>query len=180
MSRYYKLAQKEHSLGTRILVTLPVGIIVVILIPYLVVWVGPILDGMLGLQGFQIGVVNFILGGLMAVAGLTFGIWSNLVQFEQGRGSPIPVMPTQELLIKGPYRYCRNPMTFGTILFYLGLGVAVGTVAGIGIALIFAGLLILYLKRVEERELAERFGEAYLRYKQEVPFIIPRLPRRLG
>jgi protein-S-isoprenylcysteine O-methyltransferase Ste14 len=178
MSRYYKLAQREHSLAVRILATLPVGLIIIVLIPYVVVRVGPTLDQMLGLQGFKIGAVNTILGGIMVVGGLFFGIWSNLVQFEQGRGTPLPVMPTQELLLKGPYRYCRNPMTFGTILFYLGLGVAVGTVAGIGIALGIAGLLILYLKRVEERELGERFGEPYLRYKREVPFIIPRLPRR--
>jgi protein-S-isoprenylcysteine O-methyltransferase Ste14 len=37
---------------------------------------------------------------------------------------------------------------------------------------------VLYLKLLEEKELTERFGEAYLAYKQEVPFIIPRLPRR--
>jgi len=38
--------------------------------------------------------------------------------------------------------------------------------------------LLAYLKRLEEGELAERFGEAYLSYKRETPFIIPRLPRR--
>ncbi|MCK7467007.1 MAG: hypothetical protein MZU91_01865 [Desulfosudis oleivorans] len=35
---------------------------------------------------------------------------------------------------------------------------------------------MLYLKLLEEKELTERFGEAYLAYKREVPFIIPRLP----
>jgi protein-S-isoprenylcysteine O-methyltransferase Ste14 len=38
--------------------------------------------------------------------------------------------------------------------------------------------LILYLKQLEEKELAERFGEAYLQYRREVPFIIPRQPKR--
>ena len=46
-----------------------------------------------------------------------------------------------------------------------------------GILLFLAGLLILYLKRVEERELAERFGADYLEYMREVPFIIPKPPR---
>jgi protein-S-isoprenylcysteine O-methyltransferase Ste14 len=42
---------------------------------------------------------------------------------------------------------------------------------------VLAALLILYLKRIEEGELAERFGDAYLVYKREVPFIIPAMPR---
>jgi len=41
-----------------------------------------------------------------------------------------------------------------------------------------ASLLLLYLKLVEEKELAERFGDEYLAYKREVPFILPRMPRR--
>jgi protein-S-isoprenylcysteine O-methyltransferase Ste14 len=69
-------------------------------------------------------------------------------------------------------------MTFGTILAYLGLGVMAGTVAGILLVLGLATCLVLYLKRMEERELAERFGEDYLQYRREVPFIIPRLPKR--
>lgn len=42
----------------------------------------------------------------------------------------------------------------------------------------FAALLLLYLKRVEEKELAERFGEEYVAYRREVPFLIPKRPRR--
>lgn len=38
-----------------------------------------------------------------------------------------------------------------------------------------AALLLLYLRRVEEKELAERFGEPYMAYKRRTPFIIPKL-----
>ena len=69
-------------------------------------------------------------------------------------------------------------MTLGTVTAYLGIAVYAGTIAGIGIVLCFGTLLVLYLKLLEEKELAERFGEAYLTYKREVPFIIPRLPKR--
>jgi len=178
MSRYVKWAQKEHGEGTRLAAMLLAGVVFLILLPLVVVRVGPALDQLLGLPGLEIGALNYLLGGLLLVVGLFFGLWSNYVQMTRGRGTPLPIMPTQELLTKGPYRYCRNPMTLGTILAYLGLGVMAGTVSGIILVLGFGALLVLYLKRMEESELAERFGEAYLQYKREVPFIIPRRPKR--
>ena len=60
----------------------------------------------------------------------------------------------------------------------LGMAVAARTIAGTILVLALGASLLAYLKRLEEQELAERFGEAYLAYKQETPFIIPRLPRR--
>jgi protein-S-isoprenylcysteine O-methyltransferase Ste14 len=139
---------------------------------------GPRLDRRLGLPPFGIGRANLILGGLLTVLGFSLGFWSVDTQLTRGRGTPLPVMPTQELLTEGPFRYCRNPMTLGTILAYLGLAVARGTTAGMVIVLALGASLLAYLKRLEERELAERFGEAYMAYKRETPFIIPRLPSR--
>jgi protein-S-isoprenylcysteine O-methyltransferase Ste14 len=178
MSRYKKWAQKEHSLGVRIAATLPAGLIIVILLPYLIVWVGPALDQRFGLPPIELGFWNYLLGGLLLLVGLSFALWSVYIQFDRGRGTPLPMLPTQELLVRGPYRYCRNPMTLGTLLAYLGLAIGAGSLSGIGIVLCVAALLITYLKRFEERELTERFGEAYRRYRREVPFIIPRLPKR--
>jgi protein-S-isoprenylcysteine O-methyltransferase Ste14 len=88
------------------------------------------------------------------------------------------MMPTQELIISGPFRYCRNPMTLGAILAYLGLSIGAATAVGVALVLLLGSLLITYLKKVEEKELAERFGEQYLEYKKNVPFILPRIPRK--
>lgn len=52
---------------------------------------------------------------------------SVLTQLGRGRGTPLPLMPTQELLVDGPFRYCRNPMTMEAVLTYLGIGIAAGT-----------------------------------------------------
>jgi protein-S-isoprenylcysteine O-methyltransferase Ste14 len=38
---------------------------------------------------------------------------------------------------------------------------------------IFAAILIGYLKIIEEKELQIRFGNEYIEYKRETPFIIP-------
>jgi len=179
VSRYARWAQVEHSEATRIAtLTLLAGPIFLGLLPSLVAGVGPRVDRRLGLPAVRHGSVNRVLGGILTVLGFSLGLWSVDTQLTRGRGTPLPVMPTQELLTEGPFRYCRNPMTLGTILAYLGLAVARGTIAGTVLVLTLAASLLVYLKRLEEGELAERFGGAYLAYKRETPFIIPRLPGR--
>jgi protein-S-isoprenylcysteine O-methyltransferase Ste14 len=155
------------------------GVLFLVLLPYVIIVLCPRLDSRLGLQGFYTGAVNYFLGLLLIGVGGFFALWSIYAQVTRGRGTPLPVMPTQELLTSGPFRYCRNPMTLGTILAYGGLAVVMGTPSGVALVLLLASLLIFYLKRFEERELGERFGEAYLAYKEQVPFIIPRRPKRL-
>ena len=130
MSRYYKLAQKEHPLAVRIVAVLFAGVLIVYLIPRFIINQGRALDELLGLSDLYFGAINLLIGGLLALAGLSLGLWSVLDQFERGRGTPLPFMPTQELLVSGPFRYCRNPMTLGTIVFYLGIAIAAGTLCG--------------------------------------------------
>jgi protein-S-isoprenylcysteine O-methyltransferase Ste14 len=178
MQLFSKWADREHPLGLRIAVLLLAGVLFLYLLPLAVVGGGSSLDRRFGLPSLHLGAANYILGGALAVVGLFVAQWSIYVQVTRGRGTPLPMMPTQELLAWGPFRYCRNPMTLGTVLAYLGLGIAAGTVSGIGFVLCFGAFLVLYLKGIEEKELAERFGDAYLAYKREVPFIIPRRPKR--
>ena len=113
MMLYSKWAQKEHSTAVQITVILLAGVIILILLPYMIVVKGTAWDQQLGLAGFDFGPLNVLLGGLMLIAGLSFGFWSVLEELTCGRGTPLPIMPTQGLLIRGPFRYCRNPMTLG-------------------------------------------------------------------
>src|SRR5512143_3431368 len=121
MSRYVRWSRTEHSEATRIATTLLAGPVFLGLLPILVGVVGPGLDRRLGLPRLRIGTGGRILGGLLTAAGFSLGFWSVSAQLDRGRGTPLPVMPTQELLTDGPFRYCRNPMTLGTILAYLGI-----------------------------------------------------------
>ncbi len=178
MSRYARWARREHSEATRIAALVPLGPVFLGLMPFLVAGIGPRLDRRLGLPPIGIAPVNRVLGGLLTILGFSLAFWSIDAQLGRGRGTPLPVMPTQKLLTDGPFRYCRNPMTLGTILAYLGMAVAARTTAGTAIVLSLTAALLLYLKRLEEGELAERFGEAYAAYKLETPFIVPRRPGR--
>lgn len=178
MSRYATWTRREHGESTRVATTLLAGPVFLGLLPLLVAGVGPRVDRRLGLPGLGIGHANRAFGGLLAVLGFSLGFWSVNTQLTGGRGTPLPVMPTQELLTDGPFRYCRNPMTLGAILAYLGIAVAARTVAGTALVLSLAATLLLYLKRLEEGELAERFGETYLAYRRETPFLVPRRPIR--
>jgi protein-S-isoprenylcysteine O-methyltransferase Ste14 len=178
MSRYTKWAEREHSESRRIALTLLAGPVFLGLLPFVVAGVGPRLDRRFGLPSLRVGRVNRAVGGLLMALGFSLGFWSVITQLTRGRGTPLPVMPTQELLTEGPFRYCRNPMTLGAIMAYLGIGVGAGTIAGTALVLGLAGSLLGYLKHFEEGELAERFGEAYVAYRRDVPFINPRPPQR--
>jgi protein-S-isoprenylcysteine O-methyltransferase Ste14 len=178
MQLFSEWAKREHSLARRIAVLLLAAVLFLYLLPLAVIRGGSSLDRAFGIPAFHLGVANYIVGGVLGVVGLFFAFWSIGDQVTRGRGTPLPMMPTQELLTRGPFRYCRNPMTLGTILAYSGLGIAAGTISGVGLVLCFGAFLVLYIKGIEEKELAERFGEAYLVYKRETPFLIPRLPKR--
>ncbi len=178
MNIILRWSTKEQPLMTRVIAMVFAGILFVFLIPYALIIAIPKLDTLLHLPSLFFGLVNFLVGGIMLLTGLFFAWWSIGLQLFKANGTPLPMIPTQKLLISGPFKYCRNPMTFGTICAYVGVTVAVGSVASLFTVALFGGLLILYLKRIEEHELAARFGQDYLDYKEKTPFMLPRLIKR--
>jgi len=178
MKRFTKWAEHEFDLGERVIATLLAGVIFVILIPFLILKGSTAIDRWLQLMLFNFGLINIIVGGALALIGCLFAIWSIADQLTRGRGTPLPMMATQTLLISGPFAHCRNPMSFGTIMLYSGLAIWVGSWSAIGLVTTFAVVLIPYLKRIEEKELEMRFGQSYIEYKRITPFFIPSLLKK--
>lgn len=179
MKLFTQWARREYTFTQRLLLTLLLGgTLFIFLIPLALIRPVPRLDTLLHLPKISFGAGNIVVGCLFIGVGLFFGLWTNIAQMTRARGTPIPVMPTHTLLVDGPFKLCRNPMSFGAITIYLGVGILVGSISDILVVLLFAGLLILYIKKIEERELEARFGEAYLAYKARTPFIIPRISSR--
>ena len=175
MKQFTKWAEKEYGIEQRIFATLLAGVLFVVLIPLFLRWIAANLDQRLGLPSLEISLLVFVFGFILVLLGLTFALWSIIAQLIRARGTPLPMMATKKLLITGPFKHCRNPMTFGTILLYSGIGILLESVFALIVVFLISTLLIIYLKQVEERELEARFGEAYLAYKKETPFLIPKI-----
>ncbi len=108
---------------------------------------------------------------MLVIVGWSFAAWSVYVQYEIGKGTPVPVVPTKRLITSGPYKYCRNPMVFGTLLFYVGLSVIFNAVSAILMLVPLISIpILIFIKLVEEKELEIRFGQDYLEYKERTPF----------
>jgi protein-S-isoprenylcysteine O-methyltransferase Ste14 len=146
-------------------------------IPMLLVAASDPLDRWLGLPGFVHQPANRMVAVVLGFLGVLIVAWSVAVQVVWGRGTPIPVTPTKALVTSGPYARCRNPMNGGIVLYYLAVAIALGSLATLGLVVLFACGLALYLVAVEEKELEARFGEAYAAYKRETPRFIPRFGR---
>lgn len=149
-----------------------------VVIPGTIIVGGKWLDRVLGLGTIMSNPLTRYVGGLLILAGFSWLGWSILWQHWHGQGTPLPFVPTRVLLTTGPYRYCRNPMALGAILWLSGLAVAVNSPSAlIGGVVLFATILLLYIHLIEERELALRFGKEYEQYRHRTPFVIPRLFR---
>ncbi len=174
MDRYKKWSEREYSKAQRLMAIIFGGIFFWVIIPFFIVVGSAFMDPWLSLPRFLNRSVNTIIALVFMVAGWLFANWTVKVQFSLGRGTPIPLMATQKLVVQRPYTYCRNPMTLGTTAFYLGVAIWTGSLSALGLALVYPVGILIYIKLVEEKELEQRFGLEYLEYKRRTPFLIPR------
>jgi protein-S-isoprenylcysteine O-methyltransferase Ste14 len=87
-------------------------------------------------------------------------------------------MHGDQVMASGPYRYLRNPLYLGSWL----LGLSIAILMPPSGAAVFAVLLAVFYFRLilgEEAFLEGQSGEGYLRYKNHVPRLLPRLRARI-
>ncbi|HTK95296.1 MAG TPA: isoprenylcysteine carboxylmethyltransferase family protein [Terriglobales bacterium] len=122
---------------------------------------------------------SWVAGSLFWAAGLW--VYASAMQsfsLEQLFGVPElrPQRGEQRLVASGIRGRLRHPIYTGHLLLLAGNCAASGLIANY---LLFAWFLLTLplMLRFEERELEQRFGEAYREYKRRVPAIIPRAGR---
>jgi protein-S-isoprenylcysteine O-methyltransferase Ste14 len=173
--KFLKQTNREYSPEQRLVALAVEGIFFLVVLPFALIALGASLDQWLRWVPIVYQPINLVLGWFLIVAGWLLGMWSNYVLFTLGRGTPVPLMATQKLIVQPPYTYCRNPMALGAIVMYLGVAVLFGSIGAALLVLLGTACLLTYIKRVEEKEMEIRFGQEYVEYKQRTPLLIPYL-----
>ncbi|MHB1110271.1 MAG: methyltransferase family protein [Devosia sp.] len=122
-----------------------------------------ILDWLTGL-GFlaapSIVSLQFWAGVLVAAAGIALS-FGGFQEFKRAGTNVDPFEPALKLVTSGPYRFTRNPMYLGMVMFLLGLSLMLSLEWG----LILTPILWLAFDRLvvvrEEAYLGRKFGEPY-------------------
>jgi protein-S-isoprenylcysteine O-methyltransferase Ste14 len=123
--------------------------------------------------------VEIIIGVIILIFGLLFVLWSLSSFWFTGKGTPLPFAATSKLMTGGPFKYTRNPLKLGAFCYYCGLGIIFDCLStGLFMFIIPISLGIFYHKKVEEKELQERFGQEYEEYRRRTSFLIPWPPKK--
>jgi protein-S-isoprenylcysteine O-methyltransferase Ste14 len=114
---------------------------------------------------------------LLATGGAIYGrcVW-DFASF--GRGTPAPIDAPKRLVVRGLYRYTRNPMYAGVMTVILGWAVLFRDPGLLLHALVFGICFHLVVVLYEEPRLQREFGREYDLYRSRVPRWLPRRDRR--
>lgn len=171
-SKVFKVSKSRNtlSIGLKTIVQiLCVWTITLILFPWILIDAFEIDT----ISSLSVQIISYVVFVLSSFLGLT----SAYAIVKHGDGTPLPADQTKKLVIKGPYRYVRNPMAIAGMgqglaiaLYYSSIHLLIYTLLG--------GLLWHFVVRpVEEKNMLKRFGEEYQRYRGQVKLWVPKLGR---
>jgi protein-S-isoprenylcysteine O-methyltransferase Ste14 len=120
--------------------------------------------------------INFSLfaGSIMVLIGLLIMVVCISSFIRIGRGTLAPWSPTKKLVVKGLYRYVRNPMILGVLIVLLGEALVLRSQNILIWAASFFVINTIYFIVYEEPDLEDRFGDEYRQYKKHVSRWLPR------
>jgi protein-S-isoprenylcysteine O-methyltransferase Ste14 len=114
-------------------------------------------------------------GALLVACGLAFLLHAFARFALEGRGTPAPVAPTEQLVVGGVYRHVRNPMYLAVIGIILGQALLFADWPLFAYAVAVAMAMATFVRFYEEPTLARRYGAQYEAYRSAVPGWLPRL-----
>lgn len=161
------------------------GLLVLVIVPALIWTVTFLMDHVLSITLTGNSALRWIIVILLLVTGFAFGITSIVYQNIVGKGGPLEISDieispkTRNLVVSGPYRYCRNPMLFGTFLIYFALALAINSLTAVILVVLLAAFMLMVVVKLEEERLLKDFGDQYRQYRRKTSKIIPWFPKKV-
>lgn len=137
-----------------------------ILVPYL------LLSSTLELFPIRLSGFRFI-GLIPIVLGAALYLWCAWDFTFTGKGTPAPFDPPKEMVVRGLYRYVRNPMYVAALLALIGEAIVFESALILIYAVIVFSVFHLWIIFYEEPTLRRKFGESYEKYCLKVRRWIP-------
>lgn len=118
-------------------------------------------------MNFLPSALAFVIGIPLIVLGFALAFFA-IVAMHRADTSPDPRTPTRTIATGGPYRFTRNPIYLGMAIVYLGIACAINALAAL--ALLPVAIVVIHFGVIarEEKYLAQKFGDEYLRYQKNV------------
>ena len=109
-----------------------------------------------------------VAGIVMTAAGAALALACILTFAFLGKGTPAPFDPPRRLVVRGPYRWVRNPMYLGAALAMTGAALYYQSTALAGYVAAFLAAMHVFVVGYEEPTLRGLFDGAYERYCAQV------------
>ncbi len=109
-----------------------------------------------------------ILGMIVGAVGAAVALWCIFTFATIGGGTPAPFDPPRRLVIRGPYRFVRNPMYLGAALALAGAALFYQSLPLLAYCWAFLLACHLFVISYEEPALRRSFGAEYKAYCQRV------------
>jgi protein-S-isoprenylcysteine O-methyltransferase Ste14 len=164
-SRGAKPAERREPLGSRLLHVLPLLLAVGLL------WAERVPSSFLNERLFPWAPWEFWVAALVAAAGMLFTVWAR-VHLGSNWSGIVTIKHDHELIANGPYAIVRHPIYTGLLVAFIGSAMARGEWRGV-LAVLVAWWALWRKLRLEERWMAERFGQQYEAYCRRVPALVP-------
>lgn len=116
-----------------------------------------------------------IAGVIIAGVGALIAGWCILAFIFIGKGTPAPFDPPRRLVIRGPYRYVRNPMYIGAGMALAGAALVYRSLALLGYVGVLFVIVHTFVVLYEEPALRRMFADDYEDYCRRVARWWPRI-----
>ncbi len=116
-----------------------------------------------------------VIGLILYSAGCVFMLWARRALGKMwgiSTSQQVKLHDDHQIIQSGPYAFVRNPMYFGWWVAMLGL-ILLYPVWMVLLMFLFSMMAFIGRAHREDAALAERFGDAWIEYKNHTKFLIP-------